>query len=307
MQDFMTKKVITSDRADFDERVFPGLSTRLPEPPAFPTLSDDDPTQFDEAGDDDGEADHKVIQQDIGSVGRRETRQQVGDDEEEGNGGNNADDADTSSSSSGSSSPRSESPPLRAVSPPAPIPAPDPTPAVPTRHSTRTRVPAQVWQNRWYRAGYNRADHRVPPQPPQPPQPEYRDPPPQIPSDEDSDSHSDASSHSDPPSEESELVACEVAYLTMREGLEEAYKVGTHNDEPRTYVQAMRHPQAQKYHDAACEEIQSLLDNGTWELAMLLFEAFNRKLCPILCDVASVWLRLAKRHCKASLEASGVP
>jgi hypothetical protein len=33
----ITKKFILSDRADFDERVFPGLSTRIPEPTPFPT------------------------------------------------------------------------------------------------------------------------------------------------------------------------------------------------------------------------------------------------------------------------------
>src|ERR1700749_2959425 len=31
-----TKKLVLSDRADFDERVFPGLATRLPDPPLFP-------------------------------------------------------------------------------------------------------------------------------------------------------------------------------------------------------------------------------------------------------------------------------
>src|ERR1700749_2115234 len=32
----LSKWFVLSDRADFDERVFPGLSTRLPDPPAFP-------------------------------------------------------------------------------------------------------------------------------------------------------------------------------------------------------------------------------------------------------------------------------
>lgn len=31
----------------------------------------------------------------------------------------------------------------------------------------------------------------------------------------------------------------------------------------------MKLPDTQKHHEAACEEIQSLLDNGTWELAKL--------------------------------------
>src|SRR6202000_2624588 len=59
------------------------------------------------------------------------------------------------------------------------------------------------------------------------------------------------------------------AYLTLPEALEHAFKAGAHDDSPRSYGEAMKRPGAQQYHDAACDEIQSLLDNGTWELAQL--------------------------------------
>ena len=115
-----------------------------------------------------------------------------------------------------------------------------------------------MWQQNWFKADYRPADHRV--QPAQPQYQDYRDPPPQIPSSD------DESSQSEP---EGELLASELAYLTLPEALEFAFKAGVHDDSPRSYANAMRRPDAQKYHEAACDEIQSLLDNGTWELASL--------------------------------------
>ena len=38
---------------------------------------------------------------------------------------------------------------------------------------------------------------------------------------------------------------------------------------PKSYAEAMTRPDAQHYHEAACKEIDALLENGTWELARL--------------------------------------
>jgi len=92
---------------------------------------------------------------------------------------------------------------------------------------------------------------------------QYRNPEPQVPSSDDSDSHSEQES------EESELLAMEHAYFTLPEVLEVAFKAGTFDDSPKSYAEAMTRPDAQKWHEAACDEIKSLLDNGTWELAQL--------------------------------------
>src|SRR6201986_3563703 len=82
----LSKQFVLSDRADFDERVFPGLSTRLPDTPAFtPSLHQQHPSQT---------VPH-VIPTENDDVGATQTRQQVGD---------LVGDADSSSSSSSSSS-----------------------------------------------------------------------------------------------------------------------------------------------------------------------------------------------------------
>src|ERR1700742_5172093 len=77
------------------------------------------------------------------------------------------------------------------ASPTAPqCPSPPPVqPAEPVRCSMRSRVPAETWQQSWFKAGYNPQDHLVPPQP-APPDPlaqQYRDPTPQIPSSDEED------------------------------------------------------------------------------------------------------------------------
>src|SRR6185437_3539350 len=114
----VTKKFLLSDRADFDERVFPGLSTRLPEPPAFPTPPDDLPStppsnlvpvEFNDDED---------------APSRARTHQQVGDV---------VGDADGSSSSSSSHTSHNDNPQLPPAPPPAqppqiPPPAQEPPP-----------------------------------------------------------------------------------------------------------------------------------------------------------------------------------
>jgi hypothetical protein len=64
-------------------------------------------------------------------------------------------------------------------------------------------------------------------------------------------------------------MASELTYLTLPEALEFAFMAGTHDDSPTSYAESTRQSDAEKYHKAACDEIQSLLDNGTWELASL--------------------------------------
>src|SRR6201999_1473797 len=199
----------------------------------------------------------------------REMHQQVGDSE-----------SDTDSSSTHSCNPPPSHPPAPQmppapppVSPPAPHqPSPPPVqPAEPVRRSMRSRVPAQTWQQSWFKAGYKPQDHLVPPQPapPDPPAQQYRDPTPQIPSSDEEDDPEPEHQNSESESDESELLASECAYLTMPEALEVAYKASAHDDSPKSYAEAMAHPDAQNHHDAAVKEIQALLDNGTWELSSL--------------------------------------
>jgi Reverse transcriptase (RNA-dependent DNA polymerase) len=60
------------------------------------------------------------------------------------------------------------------------------------------------------------------------------------------------------------------AIIPLHEGLEIAYNA-TIKDEhvPRTYAEAMSHPDADKWCKATDAEIQAQLDNGTWELVKL--------------------------------------
>src|ERR1700754_2397550 len=156
--------------------------------------------------------------------------------------------------------------PLPQHSPPpappfVPLPAPDP----PIRRSERSRVPANVWRTNWHKAAYRPEQHRV--APPPLPAPQYRDPLPAVPLSSESDEGSEERSEED--SEESELSAAMPAYLTIPEALDFAFKAGIHDDSPRSYAEAMARPEAEMYHKSACDEIQTLLDNGTWELATL--------------------------------------
>lgn len=71
------------------------------------------------------------------------------------------------------------------------------------------------------------------------------------------------------------------------------FKAGAHSDAPKSYAQAMALPDAQKYHEAACDEIQSLLDNGTWELT---------KLPPGRKAVGCRWVFVVKRKADGSID-----
>jgi hypothetical protein len=252
----LTKKFIMSDRADFDERVFPGLATYLPEPDAFPSppaTSSTPPTSasFDE---DEDTAMHK------------ELHEQVGDPVVDAN-----------------APPPLQQPVTPPASPPPEIPLPPPAPIVPApapaqRRSERQRVPANVWQNNWYRAGYNPAEHRAPPQPPLPPFiPPNPVPIPPNPGPYRDHSPAVQSSGSEDSDGESAQFISEHVYLTYVEALDYVYSeliqsalsAAVNDDPPRSYAEAMQRPDAGKWHEAAHEEIQSLIRNGTWKLATL--------------------------------------
>jgi len=252
----ITKKFILSDQADFDERVFPRLRTRLPDPPLFPPSFSDEPSpsslvQF--IPDDDDQP-HKQVGDLVGDVDDPDPLDPIPDPVP---------------------LPPAPAPlPAPHIPAPAPLPVPPPAPEPAIRRSGRSKVPTDQWRQNWFKADYRPEQHRVPPPPAPIPAPQqYRDPPAQIPSsDDDSNSDSDgnvSSSQSEHNSEQSELLAVQSAYFTIPEALEVAFKAGAFDDSPKSYAEAMTRPDAQKWHEAACQEIDSLLENGTWELAQL--------------------------------------
>jgi hypothetical protein len=81
--------------------------------------------------------------------------------------------------------------------------------------------------------------------------------------------------------------------LTISEAFEFVYAVSAHDTEPKSYAEAMRRPDHAKYHEAACEEIQALLDNGTFELVQL---PPGRKV------IGSRWVFKVKRNADGSIE-----
>ena len=59
----------------------------------------------------------------------------------------------------------------------------------------------------------------------------------------------------------------QAVYLSMDEAFELAFSALSRSEtEPRTYAEAMKSPDAKKWHDAASEEIATMLANGTGEL-----------------------------------------
>ena len=83
------------------------------------------------------------------------------------------------------------------------------------------------------------------------------------------------------------------AFLTLPEALDHVYKVDASSPYPKTFSEAMKRPDAQLYHQAACDEIQSLIDNGTWELA---------RLPPGRKSIGCRWVFVIKRHSDGSIE-----
>jgi hypothetical protein len=83
--------------------------------------------------------------------------------------------------------------------------------------------------------------------------------------------------------------------LTLSEAFEFVHAASTQQpaQEPRSYREAMQRPDWQKYHDAACEEIQALLEHGTFELVQLP---------PGQKVIGSRWVFKVKRNADGSIE-----
>jgi hypothetical protein len=272
----LTRKFVLSDRADFDERVFPGLTTRLPEPAPFPSQpspnrlesivrsSAPNPSQPPPNRPESIVRNRPTLlpldDEDEDTATHKDLRQQVGDP---------VGDVDAN--------PQEPQPaPNRAPSPPAPQdPAPAPPQPAPVRRSTREKVPAQFWKGNWYKAEYKSANHRVAPDQPLPPfEPPahlpipvdpgpYRDPSPAVESESSDEETADLASQS------LLFTYVEAMDYIFSEVMHSALGAASHDSPPRSYAEAMRRPDAEKWHEAAHEEIQSLIRNGTWVLAKL--------------------------------------
>ena len=146
------------------------------------------------------------------------------------------------------------------------------------------------WQQNWFKPDYRPLAQRQANQPQQ-----YRNPPPVIP---ESDSESESDAHQSEP--ESVNVTQDSLYLTLPEALDYCLSVAAQSlsataksDYPKSYAEAMTRPDAQFYHEAACKEIDSLLENKTWVLA---------KLPPGRKVIGSRWVFLIKYKADGSVE-----
>nr|GAT43152.1 predicted protein [Mycena chlorophos] len=93
-----------------------------------------------------------------------------------------------------------------------------------------------------------------------------------------------------------EYVYTAQEYLTIPEAFEfvhAALAASAHDTEPRTYAEAMRRPDSDRYHQAACEEIEALIANGTFELVKL---PEGRKV------IGSRWVFKVKRNADGTIE-----
>lgn len=79
--------------------------------------------------------------------------------------------------------------------------------------------------------------------------------------------------------------------LTLPEAF--AHSLTAKDTEPQSYCQAMAHPDAAKYHQAACEEIESLINNKTFDLVQL--PTGERA-------IGSCWVFKVKRNPDGSIE-----
>jgi hypothetical protein len=259
----LTRKTIISNTAEFDERVFPGLSrssantnssapsllpeefTDIPSVDAPPPWLDDEPRRS-----------HVDVPKQVGVVppgGIVPAHPH---------------------SPSSSHSPDPESIPSPAVSPPPALPPP-------RRYPLRNRQPPQPF---WH-VDHSRI-HR-----------EYRESTPLVESSSDNNQSNGDSSpeeHSDS-GEQSLKAAIDTGhYLALPQAFEYAFKTTiAHSTDPQTFAEAMKRPDAEQWYKAAYDEIQSLLDNGTWKLA---------KLPPGRKAIGSRWVFLIKRKADGSIE-----
>ena len=170
--------------------------------------------------------------------------------------------------------------PRPASPPPQPIPGPSSQPE--PRYPTRERRPPQSWR-------LPVANAHV-----------HRDPPPVISDSEGSDEDSGAESEASMSAQifQSVLHASVGDDVTLSHALDlgfamHAMKASMPSSEPCTFVQAMRQPDKDKWFDCAAKEIQSLLDNGTWELTRL---PEGRK------AIGSHWVFKIKRNADGSFD-----
>jgi len=83
-------------------------------------------------------------------------------------------------------------------------------------------------------------------------------------------------------------------YLTFDQAAEYALKTSvSHNDEPRTLSEAMKRSDGERWYKAALQEIQALIENGTFELVQL---PPGRK------AIGSRWVFKVKRNADGSIE-----
>lgn len=176
--------------------------------------------------------------------------------------------------------PQHTPPPSRPASPPPPAPpAPEP------RYPTRDRRPPADWRTSVSNA------HA------------HRDPTPAI-----GDSESSEGEGEDDDAQSEVSLCAQVVQAVLHAGVGDdvplshaldfgfamhAMKASMSSSEPRTFAQAMRRPDRDKWFDCAAKEIQSLLDNGTWELTKL---PEGRK------AIGSRWVFKIKRNADGSID-----
>src|SRR5215469_12690134 len=244
----LTRKTLISDSVTFDERAFPGLSRSPPVEYSAPydfLLMDNEsapvsvpvsvPRRVRAWIEDENEDDEDLVEDDLDQVGV--------------NGRHSA----PAPPSPGIQNP--VIPPTSQESTPTSSPSPAPAPV---RRSNRVRRPPQpFWLANPLRPALN----------------QYREPTPAIPSSDEEDDEEVVSGDEEAdasPDEGPELSYDEdTAFLTVPDAFEIAYKAAAHDNAPQTLAEALRSPEADKWYDAAYEEIKALVDNGTWTLAKL--------------------------------------
>jgi hypothetical protein len=82
-------------------------------------------------------------------------------------------------------------------------------------------------------------------------------------------------------------------YLEFADAMEFAYEARATPAEPRSFREAMKGPDSDKWYQAASDEFQTLLDNGTWELVKL---PHGRK------AIGSRWVFKVKKNADGSVE-----
>jgi hypothetical protein len=259
-----TRKFVLSDRADFDERVCPGNHTYLPDFPPIPHPSPVPEVRLD----------IQDVPEQVGVVpGGVQPHLPVHDDIPVPD----DDDMPALPSPALSLAPSSTPSPPQSP-PPAPQPQIQPVPD-PPRRSARARADPIEWRSNWHRSDYKSMHNRMKAQernlPELPPQPA-----------DDSDA------------EDAQLVDDDsYVYLFLPEALEFAFaavssSIDPKQAPPKTYAEAMGRPDTHLWHEAACKEIDALVERGTWVLA---------KLPPGKKAIGSRWVFVVKFNADGSL------